>query len=104
MPVSKGNKQAQSYQLTCYVLFVWPESFFLDSGWKSDVRDLFVSAPDMCQNLGAGFFCHLDPLQRRLELKIIFDGSWLPSKQTPSRDKSSQFSTIRPKADGSLFT
>lgn len=76
----------------CFVIHLARQQELLDSGWRSDGRRLFVSVPDMCQTLGTVFCCFfsspppLDPLQRGLELKVIIDGSWLPSKQTPSAD------------------
>lgn len=56
----------------------WQTSFCFGAWHVSDSWHcflLFFSSPSP-----------LDPLQRGLELKIIIDGSWLPSKQTPSAD------------------
>lgn len=95
VPKRKTRLKSPPYTPCFVIRLAWKQEL-LDSGWRSDGRRLFVSVPDMCQTPGTVFgwvFCFffhphppLDPLQRGLELKIIFDGSWFPSKQTPSAD------------------
>lgn len=48
--------------------------------------------------------CHQLDLLQSWNSKLFFDGSWSPSKETRSTDKSGQFSTISPKADVLFFT